>query len=157
MTAISCRKETQTGAHSSYLSTHLHLVRQSCITPKGPYGQLVARCLSELHTCVLIFSIAAIYLCSIKVVTSDYYTCLTMAQCPWPVHSVVSNQDFLNAYDDLDLARRNGLNRTRTITWEQTADILLELNTPISLLPEPTDKVRLIYNFKLENIPLCGR
>ena len=80
-----------------------------------------------------------------------------MAECPWPVHSVVSNQDFLNAYDDLDLPRRNGLNRTRTITWEQTAEILLELNTPISVLPEPTDPVRLIYNLKLENIPLCRR
>ena len=68
-----------------------------------------------------------------------------MAECPWPVHSVVSNQDFLNAYDDLDLPRRNGLNRTRTITWEQTAEILLELNTPISVLPEPTDPVRLIH------------
>ena len=79
-----------------------------------------------------------------------------MAECPWPVHGVVSNQDFLNVYDDLDLPRRNGLNRTRTITWEQTAEILLELNTPISVLPEPTDPVRLIHitpgPSKLENV-----
>ena len=68
-----------------------------------------------------------------------------MAECPWPVHSVVSNQDFLNAYDDLDLPRRNGLNRTRTITWDQMSDILLEMNPPISLFPEPDDKVRLIH------------
>ena len=74
-----------------------------------------------------------------------------MAQCPWPVHSVVSNQEFLQAYDDLNLSKINGLDKkTRTISWEQTADILLELNTPISVLPEPTDKVRLHTTFYIK-------
>ena len=75
-------------------------------------------------------------------------TCLVMAQsqCTWPVHRVVSNQEFLKAYEDLDLPRINGLDRkTRTITWEQTEEILLELDIPISILPEPTDKVRIIF------------
>ena len=58
-----------------------------------------------------------------------------MAECPWPVHSVVSNQDFLNAYDDLDIPRRNGLNRTRTISWDQMSDILLEMNPLLSFGP----------------------
>ena len=74
-------------------------------------------------------------------------TCLVMAQsqCTWPVHSVVSNQEFLKAYEDLDLPRINGLDRkTRTISWEQTEEILLELDIPISILPEPTDTVRII-------------
>ena len=70
---------------------------------------------------------------------------MAQSQCTWPVHSVVSNQDFLNAYDDLDLARINGLNKTRTISWDQMSDILLEMNPPISLFPEPEDKVRLIH------------
>ena len=67
-------------------------------------------------------------------------------QCTWPVHSVVvSNQDFIKAYEDLDLPRKNGLlNKTKTISWEQMADILLELDIPISVLPEPTDTVRII-------------
>ena len=85
-------------------------------------------------------------------------TCLVMAQsqCNWPVHSVVSNQEFLKAYEDLDLTRINGLERkTRTITWEQTEEILLELDIPISILPEPTDEVRIFFLF--ESIPLCRR
>ena len=76
-------------------------------------------------------------------------TCLAMAQaqCTWPVHRVVSNQEFIKAYEDLDLPRINGLDRkTRTISWEQTEEILLELDIPISILPEPTDKVRTILH-----------
>ena len=52
----------------------------------------------------------------------------------------ITNQEFLETYDRLELCKKNQATRDKSTKWEQLCEILLNLPTaPIVVNPKPTD------------------
>jgi hypothetical protein len=56
---------------------------------------------------------------------------------------VISNQEFISAYDKLGIASVNFAQRQRKPLWEQYIAIFKECY--VDLHPKPTDKVKMLY------------
>ena len=59
---------------------------------------------------------------------------------------VISNQEFISAYDKLGIASVNFAQRKRKPLWEQYTAIFNEIQ--VNLHPKPTDKVIHTYSIK---------
>ena len=66
---------------------------------------------------------------------------------------VISNQEFISAYDILGIPSVNFAQRRRMPLWEQIIDVFKECH--LNLHPKPTDKVRVAHTHTYSIIPLC--
>ena len=56
---------------------------------------------------------------------------------------VISNQEFISAYDKLGIANVNFAQKHRKTLWEVIIDVFKECD--VNLHPKPTDKVRVAH------------
>ena len=53
--------------------------------------------------------------------------------------AIITNQDFLDTYERLGVLKKNVINSSKTVEWEQLVEILYNLPTELYVLPRPTD------------------